>query len=39
MYDRVRDEFKGTEAELMSTNLSAEQESKLREAFAEDAEV
>ena len=39
VFDRVRDEFKGTEAELMTTNLSAEQESKLREAFEEDAEV
>lgn len=32
--DRVRSEFSGTEAELISTNLSAEQEAKLREAFA-----
>jgi uncharacterized membrane protein len=32
--DRVRDEFKGTQAELISTNLSGEQEDKLREAFA-----
>jgi uncharacterized membrane protein len=32
--DRVRDEFRGTEAELITTNLSAEQEQKLREAFA-----
>jgi uncharacterized membrane protein len=32
--DRVRDEFKGTRAELMSTNLSGDQEAKLREAFA-----
>ncbi|MGD0705114.1 MAG: DUF1269 domain-containing protein [Trebonia sp.] len=39
VYDRVRDEFKGSQAELISTNLSAEQESKLREAFQEDAEV
>jgi uncharacterized membrane protein len=37
--DRVRDAFKGTEAELISTNLSAEQENKLREAFEEEAEV
>lgn len=35
--DRVRAEFEGTEAELISTNLSAEQESRLREAFAHDA--
>jgi len=34
--DRVRAEFQGTEAELISTNLSAEQESKLREAFAQE---
>ena len=39
VFDRVREEFKGTEAELMTTNLSAEQESKLREAFEEEAEV
>jgi uncharacterized membrane protein len=32
--DRVRAEFQGTDAELISTNLSAEQEAKLREAFA-----
>jgi uncharacterized membrane protein len=32
--DRVSDEFKGTRPELISTNLSADQESKLREAFA-----
>jgi uncharacterized membrane protein len=32
--DRVSDEFKGTKPELISTNLSAEQEGKLREAFA-----
>ena len=32
--DRVRSEFAGTDAELISTNLSAEQEAKLREAFA-----
>lgn len=32
--DRVRDEFAGTHAELISTNLSAEQEARLREAFA-----
>ena len=33
--DRLKDEFPAHEAELISTNLSAEQESKLREAFAE----
>jgi uncharacterized membrane protein len=34
--DRVKAEFGGTEAELISSNLSAEQEAKLREAFAND---
>jgi len=34
--DRVRGGYQGTEAELRSTNLSAEQESKLREAFAQE---
>jgi uncharacterized membrane protein len=33
--DRVREEFPVREAELISTNLSADQEAKLREAFAE----
>jgi hypothetical protein len=33
--DRVREEFPVHEAELISTNLSADQEAKLREAFAE----
>ena len=32
--DRVTQEFSGEDAELISTNLSAEQEAKLREAFA-----
>ena len=32
--DRVKDEFGGIDAELISTNLSAEREAKLREAFA-----
>ena len=32
--DRVREEFQGVQAELISTNLSVEQENKLREAFA-----
>jgi uncharacterized membrane protein len=31
--DRVLDAFRGTQAELISTNLSSEQEAKLREAF------
>jgi uncharacterized membrane protein len=34
VFDRVHAEFRGTGAELISTNLSAEQEAKLREAFA-----
>ncbi|GAA1209673.1 DUF1269 domain-containing protein [Pseudonocardia alaniniphila] len=33
--DRVVDAFHGTRAELISTNLSADQEAKLREAFSE----
>jgi len=33
--DRVREEFPANEAELISTNMSAEQEAKLREAFAD----
>ena len=33
--DRVLENFKGTRAELISTNLSTEQEAKLREAFEE----
>ncbi len=32
--DRVRAEFKDTKAELISTNLSGDQEAKLREAFS-----
>jgi uncharacterized membrane protein len=36
--DRVVENFRGTRAELISTNLSADQEAKLREAF-EDAPV
>jgi uncharacterized membrane protein len=34
--DRVTDRFKRTDAELISTNLTADQEAKLREAFSED---
>lgn len=34
--DRVRGAFAGQEAELLETNLSDDQEAKLREAFAED---
>lgn len=36
VFDRVRGEFQGTDAELISTNLSADQEQKLREAFADE---
>lgn len=35
--DRVIDAFKGMEAEILTTNLSKDQEDKLREAFAEAA--
>jgi uncharacterized membrane protein len=34
--DKVHDAFKGANAELIQTNLSDEDEAKLREAFAED---
>jgi uncharacterized membrane protein len=34
--DRVKQEFSGEDAELISTNLSAEQEAKLREAFEQE---
>jgi len=34
--DKVEDAFKGVRATLISTNLSTEQEDKLREAFSED---
>ena len=34
--DRVKEVFAGTSAELIASNLSAEQEAKLREAFAEE---
>ena len=34
--DRVKEEFPATDAELISTNLSNEQEAKLREAFAQE---
>jgi uncharacterized membrane protein len=37
--DKVLAEFRGTGAQLVSTNLSNEQEARLREAFAEDAET
>ena len=35
--DRVRDEFRGTGAEFIATNLSGDQEQKLREAFADES--
>ncbi len=34
--DRVTDQFRDTKAELIRTNLSSEQEAKLREAFSEE---
>lgn len=34
--DKVRDAFHGAHAELIETNLSVEEEAKLREAFADD---
>jgi uncharacterized membrane protein len=34
--DRVKEEFAGEEPELISTNLSNEQEARLREAFAQE---
>ncbi len=34
--DRVRESFSGLQAELLETNLSKEDEAKLREVFAED---
>jgi len=34
--DKVEEAFKGSHGQLISTNLSKEQEDKLREAFAED---
>jgi uncharacterized membrane protein len=37
--DRVLGEFRGTGAHLVSTNLSSEQEAKLREVFDETAEA
>jgi uncharacterized membrane protein len=37
--DKVLEEFRGTRAELVSTNLSNEQEARLREAFAESEAV
>jgi uncharacterized membrane protein len=37
VFDRVKGEFQSTEAELITTNLSTDQEAKLREAFAQEA--
>ena len=34
--DRIKDTFKDTKAELIASNLSAEQEAKLREVFTEE---
>jgi uncharacterized membrane protein len=34
--DRIKDVFQDSEAELIASNLSAEQEAKLREVFAEE---
>jgi uncharacterized membrane protein len=34
--DKVQDAFKGTKMELLQSNMSAEQEAQLREAFGED---
>jgi uncharacterized membrane protein len=36
IFDRVAERFEGSGAELVSTNLSSEQEAKLRAAFSED---
>ncbi len=36
VFDRVAEEFKDTDAELISTNLSEEQEAQLREAFGQE---
>lgn len=37
--DRVLEEFRATDAELISTNLTREQEARLREVFAEEKET
>jgi uncharacterized membrane protein len=37
VFDRVVERFKGNDAELISTNLTEEQEARLREAFAVEA--
>lgn len=34
VYDKVAEEFRGTEAELIQTNLTDDQDARLREAFA-----
>jgi uncharacterized membrane protein len=35
--DRVAEAFRGTQAQIVATNLSSEQEARLREMFAEQA--
>ncbi len=37
VYDKVADEFRGSQAELIQTNLSAEQDARLHEAFDHEA--
>jgi uncharacterized membrane protein len=37
--DRVKEAFHGTQAELVASNLSSEEEAKLREVFAEEDEA
>ena len=37
VYDKVKDEFRGTEAELIQTNLSEDQDARLRAAFANES--
>lgn len=36
VFDRVKEQFTSEDAELITTNLSAEQEARLREAFAQE---
>jgi uncharacterized membrane protein len=36
VFDKVKAEFQNTEAELITTNLTTDQETKLREAFAQE---
>jgi uncharacterized membrane protein len=37
--DKVFDQFRSTDAQLVSTNLSVEQEQRLREVFGEEQEI